>query len=523
MKTYSQHLSGTGQTSRVDIIRKPVLRSSAIFPYLINNKIDNKFLLLGYWLLKRNIKEILLLITIRSKDGKIIFRNKEIINEIKAYNFSLKKMLKYKKGSLTGSIEFEVFSTQDLYYPYPACVLEASSKDCSTFVHTCGRVYNDFEDLKNNSSFKPPESGFDILPNKNVKHFFSFVNGSTRIKNESLKIKLINHRGKIRKKQIQIRDLKPYETKHVFFTTSLDKKFFANKKGTAKIYHNFKSFFPRFLVGNISSDLSKTTLTHTYYDISDLKEKDHFWKNPNRNIFYDSIITFPLFFKQNYNTELGIYPIQPIIHDVYFNMQIFNSKGKKLNELKNVFKISKNFKKPFYLNINNVIEKNNIMLNEKINYYIKIVVDSKMTPARLKFGYNISNKNKFNFPSNVCFNAVVPNMSMLNKKRTFKWAPIINKKDSKIIVTNFSTLRKNFKNANVEIKFWREKDNKFISKKLIINDNGSYWFELNKEKKVKNFLKNKSGWITITGDSPFLSGFTVEDSKTGILGADHVF
>ena len=83
-------------------------------------------------------------------------------------------------------------------------------------------------------------------------------------------------------------------------------------------------------------------------------------------------------------------------------------------------------------------------------------------------------------------------------------------------MTNFSTLRKNFKNANVEIKFWREKDNKFISKKLIINDNGSYWFELNKEKKVKNFLKSKSsGWITITGDSPFLSGFTVEDSKTG--------
>ena len=71
MKTYSQHLSGTGQTSRIDIIRKPVLRSSAIFPYLINNKIDNKFLLLGYWLLKRNIKEILLLITIRSKDGKM--------------------------------------------------------------------------------------------------------------------------------------------------------------------------------------------------------------------------------------------------------------------------------------------------------------------------------------------------------------------------------------------------------------------------------------------------------------------
>ena len=523
MKTYSQHLSGTGQTSKVDIIRKPVLRSSAIFPFLINKKIDNKFLILGYWLLKRNIKEVLLLITIRSQQGNIIFRNKIIIDQIKAYNFSLKKMLRFVKGTMTGSVEFEIFSTQDLFYPYPACVLEASSKDCSTFVHTCGRVYNDFEDLKNNSSFKPPESGFDILPNKKVKHFFSFVNGTTPIKNEILKIKLINNKGKIKKKKIYLKNVKPYETKFVFFANTFDKKFFGNEKGTAKIYHSFKSFFPRFLVGNISSDFSKTTLTHTYYDISDLKHKDHFWKNPDKKNFYDSIITFPLFFKKNYKTELGIYPIQPIIHEVIFNLQIFNSKGDKLYEIKNVFKIDKKFNKPYYLNINDAIIKNGINLNKKSNYYIKIIVSSKMAPARLKFGYNISNKKQFNFPSNVCFNAVVPNLSMLNKKKTFKWAPIINKKDSKIIVTNFSTLKNKFKKANVQIKFWREKDNKFIKKKMVINDNGSYWFDLNKEIKIKNFLNNKSGWITIAGDSPFLSGFTIEDSKTGVLGADHVF
>ena len=54
---------------------------------------------------------------------------------------------------------------------------------------------------------------------------------------------------------------------------------------------------------------------------------------------------------------------------------------------------------------------------------------------------------------------------MLKKKKTFKWAPIINKKDSKIIITNFSTLKEKFKKAKVEIKFWREKDNKFFEKK----------------------------------------------------------
>lgn len=523
MKTYSHHLSSTGQLKNIDVIRKPTLRSSAIFPFFINNKIDNKFLILGYWLIKRNIKEVLLLITIRSKEGKTIFRNKKLINEVKAYNFSLKNLLKFKTGNLKGSVEFEIFSTQDLFYPYPACVLEASSDNSSTFVHTCGRIYNDSEDLENNSNWTPPESGFDIFPEKSVKPFFSFVNGPTKLKNDKIKMKLINNLGQIKKREIKINNLQPFETKFIFFGKTSDKKFFNGNKGTAKIYHNFKSFFPRFLVGNISLDNSKTSLTHTYYDISKLKGKEHFWKNPNTKIFYDSIITFPLFFKKNYHTELGIYPIQPIIDKLVFDIQIFNSLGRMVKEIKNSLIINKNFEKPYYLNINSVLEKKSIHLNHKENFYIKIIVNSKKVPSRLKFGYNICNKNKYNFPSNVCFNAVVPNQSVLSKKKTFKWAPIINKRDSKIIITNFSTLKSKFRNANVELKFWREKDCKFIKKNIVLNNNGSYWFDLNKNLKIKNFLDKKSGWITIFGNSPFISGFTVEDSKQGIIGADHVF
>ena len=53
--------------------------------------------------------------------------------------------------------------------------------------------------MSNNSNFKPPESGFDILPDKTVKNYFSFVNGATEIKNEILEVTLINHKGKKRK------------------------------------------------------------------------------------------------------------------------------------------------------------------------------------------------------------------------------------------------------------------------------------------------------------------------------------
>ena len=42
MKTYSQHLSGTGQTANIDIVQ-PILRLQRYSPFMINNKIDNNF------------------------------------------------------------------------------------------------------------------------------------------------------------------------------------------------------------------------------------------------------------------------------------------------------------------------------------------------------------------------------------------------------------------------------------------------------------------------------------------------
>ena len=62
-----------------------------------------------------------------------------------------------------------------------------------------------------------------------------------------------------------------------------------------------------------------------------------------------------------------------------------------------------------------------------------------------------------------------------------------------------------------------------VLKKIVINNNGSYWFDLNKNKKIKNFLKNKTGWVTIQSDNPFVNGWYIEKSKVGFIGADHFF
>ena len=70
MKSYSQHLSSTQEFGeKINILKKPILRSSAIFPVIHNEFYTSSIHFLGYWLLKRNIPEVTLVITLRHADG----------------------------------------------------------------------------------------------------------------------------------------------------------------------------------------------------------------------------------------------------------------------------------------------------------------------------------------------------------------------------------------------------------------------------------------------------------------------
>ena len=74
-------------------------------------------------------------------------------------------------SSLKGSIEVEVFSDVNMVYPYPAIVINYEGKNSSSVVHTCGRIYNDVNDFKQNNQYKVPETGVDIIPNRNFTLF----------------------------------------------------------------------------------------------------------------------------------------------------------------------------------------------------------------------------------------------------------------------------------------------------------------------------------------------------------------
>ena len=144
MKSYQAHLSSTSFKNPQVLKKNQVLRSSAIFPFIINRSLDTKILFMGYWLLKRNIKNVILKINIRSKEGNIINRRLTKIREVKAFSISVKKILNLQSKNFeqTGSIELEILSKVNMVYPYPAVVVNYEGKNSSTVVHTCGRIFN---------------------------------------------------------------------------------------------------------------------------------------------------------------------------------------------------------------------------------------------------------------------------------------------------------------------------------------------------------------------------------------------
>ena len=150
MKSYYKHLASTleyGETQ--EPLRKPILRSSGVFPVIKNENFSSRVLFMSYWLLKRNIPEVGIIITLRSNDGKILLRKIQTINSSKAFSIELDSLLHEINinSDFLGSLEIEFNTTRDMVFPYPALVLEYFGNDFSTCVHTIERIYNDFEDL----------------------------------------------------------------------------------------------------------------------------------------------------------------------------------------------------------------------------------------------------------------------------------------------------------------------------------------------------------------------------------------
>ena len=93
MKSYYQHLKSTQEFGEIiNTPKKPILRSSGVFPVIHNQYYSSSLHFVGYWLIKSNTPETLSII-LRNADGKTLLKKTEIIDAAKGYLIDLSSLL----------------------------------------------------------------------------------------------------------------------------------------------------------------------------------------------------------------------------------------------------------------------------------------------------------------------------------------------------------------------------------------------------------------------------------------------
>ena len=524
MKSYHNHLSSRLEYGEIpDISRKPILRSSGIFPVIKNENYSSRILFLGYWLLKRNIPEVGIIITLRSDNGRILLRKIQTINSVKAFSIELDSLLEEinLKSNFLGSLEVEFNTTRDMVFPYPALVLEYFGTDFNCCVHTIQRIYNDFEDLKENEQFKVPESGFDIYSTSELSSFISFVNGPLKNENGLVEYILTNSNSEKLKGSFELGEIEPYETKLLILDKYIPqiKNFLKENSGSMSLNHNFQGFYPRLLVGNIQSSFPSVSFTHSYYDCTSCTNDSDFWTRISSD-FYDSSVYVPLFVKDYHYTNLVIYPnFSP--SNFYLDIILYDKHGDIIHKFDNFMLIKSSDSKLIKINFNKIIE--DASIDEDLIASAHIItkfVNSKI-PSRIKFGLNVGIRNsRSKIPCNICFNTKVGNPKIDSKPGSFHWAPIF-AKNSILTISNFSPKKSYSKEAKIELSFFRKQDSEFISKEFTLKPCSEIRFVPDDE--IKKFLSDEDGWVTIKSNNPYVQGFYFKFNTSGSVAGDHLF
>jgi len=528
VKSLYQHLCSArefGET--IDLTKKPIFRSSAIFPVVKNNSYTTNILFLGYWLLKRKIQEVNLLITLRDYEGTILRRNSWIVNSPRTYTIELDHLLEStqyaEKSEFLGSIEVEIFSTNDMVFPYPALVLNYYNAEFNTCVHTLGRIYNDYEDLIENEKFRVPETGFDIYANNDIDAFLAFVNGTNVNPDGTIKYIITNSDSQKFRGTFHLGSIKPYQTVFFKFKDHISdlSKMLNEKPGTITIEHNFEGFYTRFLAGNIQHSFPSISFTHTYYDCSSCSTQSDYW-NRISDDYHDCSISIPIFAENNFYTELVIYPnFSP--SSFFLHINLHDSQGKLLQQIHSFLKIDGKDSKLFKINFNELIKKHNLDPSKVKTAHIISDFKDKIA-ARLKFGLNVGVYNsKAKLPCNICFNSKVGNPLLEKKPGSFHWCPIFNIGDSVISISNFSPQKNYQRPAKLKLRFFNEHGPTSIEKTILLAPCEEFRLDTSKDSYLKPFLQEAPAWVTIEADNPNIHGFYFNFNRSGSVAGDHFF
>jgi len=155
----------------------------------------------------------------------------------------------------------------------------------------------------------------------------------------------------------------------------------------------------------------------------------------------------------------------------------------------------------------------------------RVVINGEgKVPTRMKFGLNfIKAKNSINLPSNICFNANLPNSKVIDKPGTFRWCTLFDYEHQRIYLHNTSFIKQGCDASQVKAEVCRTLDDQILELNFKIPRDGSVEVLGENKEQIREFLNEDIGWISFQCSSPFVSGYYVMDKGNGVVGADHLY
>lgn len=523
MRSYYAHLEQVKDTLALKE-SKPIFRASAIFPAIHRKQIQTRLIFLSYWLLKRKIQVMTCVVTLRSQEGKVLHRTMETIDDPRAYRIELVDYLESSGLDLghtfVGSLEIEFFSSSPLVYPFPAVTVNYYGPDCSTFVHTAQRVYNDYDDMVSNSQQSVAESGFNIHVDSKTEPFIGFINGPVDDHHVSLDFQFINSDNEVLKHELILGAFSPYETYMIYPAREVDLKgFLEGKPGTLKVSFNIPWIFPRLIVGNVQDSPTSMSITHSYYDCSEATQKSDYWITPEKG-WHAAALSVPVRVNDGQSTNIYFYPIYTP-SDFSLDLHIYDREGVLIYKKEDVLRVQSTAGEYCSLSMNKLLADIDTSKYPDLSAHIIASSDKDhRIPARLKISVDIGGKE--GLPCNICTNLVPFNPDWKNKERTFRWLPLLaDQPHSSVWILNNSLRMEHTESTQAILSFYRESDTKMLEREVFIPANGTLVIRPEEDAELTEFLQGTIGWVTVNIGNPYVTTYYFADNPSGTIGGDH--
>ncbi|RZJ44488.1 MAG: hypothetical protein EON87_09815 [Brevundimonas sp.] len=239
-----------------------IFRSAAVFWACDRAGATTTISFMNYWRIKRGL-EVSVVITTRRMDGALLSRQ--------AVDWADRAVVNHRvdlAGEDEGSIEVEVFSNRNLVIPYPAIMAMYETEDGLSMVHSYGRIYSPMEVENGKTIETGRESCFTLRDTATVRSFCVFHNGYEAQPAQTVRIRIVNAAGEVRRADLPVDDLRPYQTVRIEPASAFPDlaAFLGGRPGNAALEFTLARAFTRMLVGNETVDGRDRQVTHSNFD-----------------------------------------------------------------------------------------------------------------------------------------------------------------------------------------------------------------------------------------------------------------